>query len=180
MAGRGKTVIHGVASGEISCLKSEICFFHQTPKYHYLGYRKMIGQRIKYLAWHQGRPIAAISYNRPARRVEARDAYIGWDGAKRDRLLKHIVANNRFLILPWVRIPHLASYLLACSLRQVRADWEWEYSVRPVLAETFVDASRYAGTCYKAANWLYAGETRGFGKRGTGYSYHGQAKAVYL
>ena len=160
--------------------EQEMVWDQLVRKYHYLGYQKLIGQRMKYLIQHQGRPLAAISYNRPARRVEARDAYIGWSETNRGEQLKYIVTNNRFLILPWVRIRYLASHLLAYSLRQVRKDWEQEYGVQPILAETFIDIAQYAGTCYKAANWIYVGQTRGFGKRGNSYNYHGQKKAVYL
>jgi SRSO17 transposase len=148
--------------------------------YHYLGYRKMIGQRIKYLIKSGERIVGAISYNRPAQRVEARDTYIGWSEDKRRKQLKHIISNNRYLILPWIHVRYLASHALALSLKQVLKDWEALFGIRPLLAETFIDTSQYRGTCYKAANWIYVGETKGFGKVGNRYVYHGNRKAVYL
>jgi hypothetical protein len=148
--------------------------------YHYLGYQKIIGQRIKYLVKTEERPVAAISYNRPAQRVGVRDAYIGWTETNRREQLKYVVANNRFLILPWVHVRYLASHILAASLKRIREDWEKQYGVRPMLAETYIELTQYRGTCYKAANWVYAGETRGFGKTGHSYTYHGHKKAVYL
>jgi SRSO17 transposase len=149
-------------------------------KYHYLGYQKMIGQRIKYLVKSGDRPIAAISYNRAAQRVAARDSYIGWNEERRLEQLKYVVSNNRFLILPWVHVRYLASHVLALSLKQVRQDWEKSYGIRPLLAETFIDITQYRGTCYKAANWIHVGETKGYGKVGKHYAYHGNKKAVYL
>jgi len=148
--------------------------------YHYLGYEKMIGQRIKYLAKAGDRIIAAISYNRPVQGVAARDNYIGWDEAQRQKNLQHVIANNRFLILPWIHVRYLASYLLSKSLKQVQRDWETSFGYQPMLAETFVDVEKYRGTCYKASNWIYVGETKGFGKVGKRYTYHGNKKAVYL
>jgi SRSO17 transposase len=148
--------------------------------YHYLGYQKMIGQRIKYLVKAGDRIIAAISYNRPVQRVAARDEYMGWNEAERQKNLHYVVSNNRFLILPWIHIRYLASHLLSVSLKLVQQDWEMSFGVRPMLAETFVDVEKYRGTCYKASNWIYVGETKGFGKVGKRYTYHGNKKAVYL
>lgn len=148
--------------------------------YHYLGYQKMIGQRIKYLIKAGDRIIAAISYNRPVQRVAAREEYIGWDDEERQKNLHYVVSNNRFLILPWVHIRYLASHLLSVSLKLVQQDWETSFGVRPMLAETFVDVEKYRGTCYMASNWIYVGETKGFGKVGKKYTYHGNKKAVYL
>jgi len=92
-----------------------------------------------------------------------------------------LIANNvRFLILPWIRIPHLASKLLALNLRCLSVDWEQTYGHPLYLAETFVDTSRFQGTCYQAANWIYIGQTQGSGKRGNRYYDHGQSKAIYL
>lgn len=158
----------------------ELVWDELVRSYHYLGYQKMIGQRIKYLVKAGSRIVAAISYNRPAQRVAARDEYIGWEEADRLRNLRYMVSNNRFLILPWVHIRYLASHLLSMSLKLVQQDWETSYGVRPMLAETFVDVEKYQGTCYKAANWIYVGETKGFGKVGKLYTYHGNKKAVYL
>jgi hypothetical protein len=112
----------------------------------------MIGQRIKYLVLYQGAPVAALSFNRASLRVGARDEYIGWNTEEKQQGLHRIVNNNRFLIVPGVRIRNLASHLLSRVLRLLQRDWERLYGVRPFLVETFVD-ERYRGTCYQAANW---------------------------
>jgi len=153
---------------------------YMVGKYHYLGYEKMIGPRIKYLVTYKGTPIAALSYNRAALKVGVRDKFIGYDEDGKRIFLKHIVNNNRFLILPWIKIKNLASYLLSQTLKRLKTDWVKMYGTRPLLVETFVDHSKYSGTCYKAANWIYLGETKGFSKEGNTFVYHGNKKAVYL
>jgi SRSO17 transposase len=152
---------------------------HMVRAYHYLGYHRMIGPRIKYLACSRNVPIAALSYNRAALRVGARDRYLGWDEEQRSKLLPHVVNNNRFLILPWVHIRYLASHLLSRTLKLLLKDWPLLFGTEPYLVETFVDTDKYRGTCYRAANWLYLGETRGFSKEGKTFVYHGHKKAVY-
>jgi hypothetical protein len=109
-----------------------------------------------------------------------RDTYLGWDLAtKRARL--HLVAQNtRFLLLPWVRVPHLASKVLAANLRRLSADWQARYGHGLLLAETFVDPARFRGTCYRAANWVCLGPTQGAGKRGNRYRRHGVPKLVFV
>ena len=108
------------------------------------------------------------------------EVHIGWSPEVRHRRL-HLIANNvRFLILSWIHVKHLASKVLALNLRQLSDDWQRVYHHRIHLAETFVDTSRFAGTCYKAANWHYVGQTRGSAKKGNVYRFHGQSKAVYL
>lgn len=148
--------------------------------WHYLGYQKMIGQRLKYLVLSQGMPIAAISFNRASFHIGARDTWLGWTEEGRRNLLSHVVNNNRFLIAPWIRVKNLASHILSLSLRRMEVDWLRLYGVKPYLVETFVDFNRYQGTCYKAANWHYAGETRGFSKVGKAFVYHGHRKGVFL
>jgi SRSO17 transposase len=148
--------------------------------WHYLGYEKMIGPRVKYLVFFRDVPIAAISFNRASLRVGVRDTYLGWEEDCRQKFLPHVVNNNRFLILPWIRIKNLASHILSRSLRLLQNDWLKLYGTKPYAAETFVDYNRYQGTCYKAANWRYLGETRGFGKVGKAFVYHGNQKSVFL
>ena len=152
---------------------------HMVGTYHYLGYHQMIGPRIKYLACYGDVPIAALSYNRAALKVGARDRYLGWDEEQRLKLLPHVVNNNRFLILPWVHIRYLASHLLSRTLKLLLKDWPVLFGAKPYLVETFVDTDKYRGTCYMAANWRYLGETRGFSKSGAAFVYHGHKKAVY-
>jgi len=148
-------------------------------KYHFLGYDKMIGQRIKYLVLYESMPIAALSFNRATLRIAARDEYVGWDEKEKLRNLHRVVNNNRFLIAPWVRIKNLASHLLSRTLKQLQKDWYKMYGTRLLLAETFVD-ERYKGTCYLAANWKCLGKTKGYGKIGSSFVYHGNRKAVYI
>ena len=149
-------------------------------QYHYLGLDRMIGPRIKYMALYQGKPLAALSYNRASLAVEARDRHIGWNPSQKRELLGHVVNNNRFLILPWVRIKNLASHLLSRTLKLLKEDWLRLYGMAPYVVETFVDQEKYKGTCYLAANWVYAGETKGYGKVGKAFIYHGSRKGVYL
>ena len=148
--------------------------------YHYLGYNKTIGPRVKYLVWFNERPIAAISYNQAAYKLGVRDTFIGWNEEKRKKYLPHVLNNNRFLILPWVHVKNLASHIIALSIKHLKHDWSLLYGVKPYVLETFVDQDKYKGTCYRAANWRYLGETSGFGKVGVTYQYHGNKKGVFL
>ena len=152
---------------------------YMVKNYHYLGYEKMIGPRIKYLACYEGIPIAFLSYKSAFFKVAARDAYIGWSTQQKNLYLKHVVNNNRFLILPWVQVKYLASHLLSRTLKMLQSDWPQRFDAEPYLVETFVD-NNYSGTCYRAANWTYLGETSGFAKNGSTYTYHGRRKSIYL
>ncbi len=149
-------------------------------RHHYLGYQRLLGHRLKYLAFIQDRPVAALSFSAPALKLRVRDHYIGWTVPQRKTHLDRIVSNSRFLILPWVMVPHLASHVLAKALARLPRDWEERVGTRLWLVETFIDPSRYKGTCYKAANWRFIGETHGSGKQGRGYVYHGSVKEVYV
>lgn len=158
----------------------ELTWDYMVKNYHYLGYDNMIGPRIKYLVLYKGTPIAALSYNRASLTVGVRDSFIGWDSQQKHDLLPHVVNNNRFLILPWVKIKYLASHLLSRTLKTLQIDWPLLYGSTPYLVETFVDREKYKGTCYQAANWLYLGETKGFAKVGKAFVYHGNRKGVYI
>jgi hypothetical protein len=148
--------------------------------YHYLGRPKLVGEHLRYLVYLGGQVVACQAWASAAFKVKDRDDFIGWNPKTRKRCL-HLVANNtRFLILPWIRIKHLASKILALNLRRLSDDWYNAYHHPIHLAETFVDTSRFQGTCYKAANWRYVGQTKGSGKKGNDYQFHGQSKAVYL
>ncbi|UOF91246.1 IS701 family transposase [Fodinisporobacter ferrooxydans] len=160
--------------------EDESVWNHMVRTWHYLGYDKMIGPRIKYLVLFKDMPIAAISFHRASLKIGVRDSYLGWGETGRLNLLNHIVNNNRFLILPWIRIKNLASHILSQSLRLLQCDWPRIYGDQPYAVETFVDFTRYQGTCYKAANWRYLGETRGFGKVGKTFVYHGNRKGVFF
>lgn len=148
--------------------------------HHYLGYQKLLGHRLKYLAFLHDRPVAALSFSAPALKLRVRDSFIGWSVAQRKTHLHHIVSNSRFLILPWVEVKNLASHVLAQATARLCRDWEERFGTRLWVVETFVDPSRYKGTCYRAANWQFIGHTHGSGKQGKGYVYHGSIKEVYV
>jgi hypothetical protein len=150
-------------------------------KYHYLGPSKQIGEYIRHLVFMDGRVVACLAWASPAWKVKARDQFIGWDEATKRKNLHLIVNNTRFLLLPWVKVKYLASRVLSLSLRRLTADWERAYGHPIYLAETFVDVARFKGTCYKAANWIQVGQTKGSAKQGNNYyRYHGKPKAIYL
>lgn len=132
--------------------------------YHYLGYQQATGAQLKYLVCLADRPIACLSFGPAAWKLASRDHYIGWSGQARQQHLAWVVNNDRCLILPGVRIPHLASYVLAATLRRLRADWQRVYGHDLALAETFIEQDRFGGTCYAAANWICLGQTRGRGR----------------
>jgi SRSO17 transposase len=149
-------------------------------RHHYLGYKKLLGRRLKYLAFIGKRPVAALSFSAPALRLSVRDRYIGWSAEQRALFLDRVVGNSRFLILPWIEVKHLASQVLSRALRRLPLDWEERFGKRVWLVETFVDPARFLGTSYKAANWSHLGSTYGSGKQGRGYAYHGVVKEVYV
>jgi SRSO17 transposase len=147
--------------------------------YHYLGYQRLLGRRLKYLVCLQDRPVAALAFSAPARTLRVRDKYIGWSATQRKAHLDRLVNNSRFLILPWVAVKNLASHVLARVLARLPQDWAARFGIVLWLVETFVDPARFTGTCYRAANWHYLGQTSGHGKQGPGYVYHGALKEVY-
>lgn len=153
---------------------------HLVHEYHYLGKPWIVGSHLKYLAYLDGQVVACLGWGSAAWRVRCRDAFIGWDRPRRKRNLALVANNVRFLILPWVRVRHLASKLLAANIACLVRDWQAFYQEDLVLLETFVDVSRFRGICYRAANWIHVGETVGVAKRGNRHLRHGQPKAVYL
>jgi len=145
-------------------------------RYHYLGDRPIVGEHLLYAAVVGGELVALLGWASAALRAPLREAYVGWDDKTKRRRLNNI----RFLILPWIRVRHLASKVLGLNLRRLSADWQTVWKHPLYLAETFVDTTRYRGTCYRAANWLYLGETAGRSKRGNNYLYGGTKKALYV
>jgi hypothetical protein len=133
-------------------------------QYHPLGYTHPVGEQLKYLVTAQGRPIACLAWASAPRHLGPRDRFIGWPPEARRRNLRCLAYNTRFLILPWVQVPHLASHLLGQMARMVPADWERRYGHPVYFLETFVDPVRSRGTCYRAANWVVLGHTTGRGK----------------
>ena len=133
-----------------------------VDRHHYLGYRRPIGPSLRYfIIDRHGRTLGCLLFSFATISLECRDKWIGWTDENRQKHLNLILNNNRFLIFPWVNVEHLASKALSYATRQIGSDWEALYGYKPVLIETFVDPSRYKGTCYKAANWQYIGETAG-------------------
>jgi hypothetical protein len=153
----------------------------QVERYHYLGCRVPFGANLRYWVRHGERELACLLWTSPAWKMQARDVWIGWSDEQRRRNLQSIVNHGRFLMLPWVQVKGLASKILALSARQMPRDWETRYGCRPLLLETLVDAARFRGTCYRAANWIYVGQTTGRGRMDRAHKVHGQAvKDIYV
>jgi hypothetical protein len=148
--------------------------------HHYLGYRQIVGNHLKYIAYIGDRPVACLGWGSAAWSVKSRDVFIGWDKKRKEERL-HLVANNtRFLIFPWVKVKYLASRVLALNIKSISDDWTAVYHHPLYLLETFVEQSRFKGTCYKAANWVRVGQTKGTAKRGHDHLVHGKIKDVWL
>ncbi len=142
----------------------EAFFGRLLQRHHYLRYTRPVGEHLKHLVYARGQPLACLAWSSAPRHLGPRDQFIGWSPGQRQAHLHLIAYNPRFLILPSVRVPHLASHVLAQAVRQLSADWEQLYSHPIYLAETFIDPERFRGTCYRAANWIYLGLTTGRGK----------------
>src|ERR1051325_2659620 len=146
--------------------------------YHYLAYEQPAGEHLKYLAWAQGRPIACLAWSSAPRHLGSRDRYIGWSAEARRRNIRFLAYNTRYLILPWVRVPHLASHILGRMTSQLSPEWERMYGHPIYFLETFVDPDRFRGTCYRAANWVVMGRTTGRGKQSNSYVPNRSIKEV--
>jgi hypothetical protein len=152
-------------------------------QHHYLSYRSPVGQNLQYLVFDcHARPVACVLWSAPAWQCASRDQYVGWDGATRAQHLHWVANNTRFLIPPWVRVPHLASHVLGQMARRLSRDWQRKYGHPIHLLETFVQTDRFAGTCYRAANWVCVGRTKGRSRqdRPDGTHHHVPLKDVYL
>jgi hypothetical protein len=149
-------------------------------RFHYLGYTRLAGAQLRYLIYREGILLSAIGFGASAWKLSARDGFIGWTPEVREANLHLVVGNPRFLILPWVKVPNLASHLLSRVTRRLGDDWEVRYGYRPVLAETFVEVPRHLGTCYQAANWVKVGRTKGRGKLDRYNKYALPVKEIYL
>ena len=131
-------------------------------EYHYLGYKTSVGENMKYLVFdNRQRILACVLFGSAAWKTAPRDIFIGWSDQARQRGVNFITNNTRFLILPWVKVPHLASHILSLVSRRIMGDWVEKYNHLVLALETFVDSTRFRGTCYKAANWIYLGKTKG-------------------
>ncbi len=132
--------------------------------HHYLGYTQPVGEHLKFMVYAGERPVACFAWSSAPRHLGPRDRYLGWSPHERRRNIRLVAYNNRYLILPWVQVPHLASHLLGRMVKMLPAEWERVYGHPVCLAETFVDPERFRGTCYRAANWVFLGRTTGRGK----------------
>jgi hypothetical protein len=143
----------------------EVLYDGLIEEFHYLGYSRPVGEHLKYLVWalNPNRPVACMAWCSAPRHLGPRDRFIGWSQEARRRNIRYLAYNTRFLILPWVKVPHLASHLLARVARSLSEDWERLYGHPIYYLETFVDPARFRGTCYLAANWIALGLTTGLG-----------------
>ncbi len=142
----------------------EASFNSWLEAYHYLGYTQPVGEHLKFIVYAGTRPVALFAWSSAARHLGPRDRYLGWSQQARRQNIRWVAYNTRFLILPWIRVPHLASHLLSRMTRMLPSEWEKVYGHQVYFAETFVDTDRFRGTCYRAANWIFLGRTQGRGK----------------
>ena len=162
----------GMSLGELGPL--DIRQVRRTPEetlfnglmqhHHYLGYTQPVGEHLKYMVFAGAQPIACMAWSSAPRHLGSRDRFIGWGADARLANIRLLAYNTRFLILPWVTVPHLASHLLGRITRRLSADWQAVYAHPIYFVETFIDPQRFAGTCYRAANWIVMGQTTGRGK----------------
>jgi hypothetical protein len=150
-------------------------------RHHYLGHRRTVGENLGYLVRdRQGREVACALFGSAAWKCAGRDTWLGWDRRRREARLGLLTNNTRLLVLPWVSVPHLASHLLGCLARRISTDWQEKYG-HPIQAlETFVERERFHGTCYRAANWVRVGETRGRTRNDRDRSIRATVKDVYV
>jgi len=142
----------------------EALFNSLLQHHHYLGYTQPVGEHLKYLVYAQGRPVACVAWSSAPRHLGSRDRFIGWEPKARLANIGLLAYNSRFLVLPWVTVPHLASHILGRMARMLSADWQRVYAHPIYYLETFIDPQRFRGTCYRAANWKVLGVTTGRGK----------------
>lgn len=151
-----------------------------VQKHHYLGYRQIVGNHLKYMAYIGDRPAACLGWGSAAWSVKSREKFVGWNKKTKENNLHFVANNTRFLILPWISVKCLASKILALNAKRISNDWLTTYNHSLYLLETFVEQNRFKGTCYKAANWILTGQTKGTAKRGHDHMFHGKIKDVYL
>jgi hypothetical protein len=175
--------IRPVSLQQVRKTADEPLFNSLMEQHHYLGYEQPVGEHLKYLVWAdcegKPRPIACLAWSSAPRHLGSRDRYIGWSAEARRRNIRFIAYNTRFLILPWIRVPHLASHILGRVTSALPGDWERMYSHPVYFAETFIDPGRFRGTCYRAANWVLMGRTTGRGKASNSYVPNRSIKEIF-
>jgi hypothetical protein len=159
--------------------RKEPLFNSLIEEHHYLGYTQPVGEHLKYMVYGLDRPLACLAFSSAPRHIGPRDAFIGWDADTRRRNIGLICYNMRFLILPWVRVKYLASHILSKIAKIISDDWYDIYNHPVCYIETFVDQSKFSGTCYRAANWIYLGDTKGLGKDSINKIPDRSIKAIY-
>ena len=157
----------------------EKLFNSLVEQYHYLGYVQPVGEHLKYIVYAAGRAVACLAFSSAARHIGPRDKFIGWDQKIRKQNIHLICYNTRFLILPWINVKYLASHILSRIAKVISSDWERLYNHQVYYIETFVDRQRFSGTCYRAANWIYLGDTKGLGKDSRDKIPNRTVKAIY-
>lgn len=149
-------------------------------EHHYLGSGPLCGAQIRYLIKSKAGWLGGISFSGASWKLKDRDEWIGWSDEEREGNLQKVVCNSRFLILPWVKVPHLASHVLGQSARRLPADWKRRYGYEPVLLETFLEEGRFKGTSYRAANWQKIGRTQGRGRQDRNHTEELSLKGIYV
>ena len=177
LAELGRVWLVPVDSGHVELSRTWWAMMHA---HHPLGAGPLCGAQRRYLVACDAGVVGGLSFSAPAWRLAPRDAWIGWDDPVRQAGLSKVVANSRFLILPGVRVPNLASHVLRLTLSRLAHDWQSRYGLTPVLVETFVDRSRYRGTCYRAANWMLLGQTQGRGRQDRLHVARGTIKDIWV
>jgi hypothetical protein len=174
--------IRPVSLQQVRKTADEPLFNSLMEQHHYLGYEQPVGEHLKYLVWAEcggkPRPIACMAWSSAPRHLGSRDRYIGWSAEARRRNIRFIAYNTRFLILPWIKVPHLASHILGRVTSALPGDWERMYSHPVYFAETFIDPGRFRGTCYRAASWVLMGRTTGRGKASNSYTPNRSIKEI--
>lgn len=160
--------------------KREQLWRYLIQTYHYLGYKRVVGRYLKYFVYLGNELVSVIGFADGVYHHHLRDRYLGWDRRKLEEKRHTIVNNVRFLILPWVKVKNLGSKLLGESVKVMTEDWNRLYGYLPIAIETFVDEERFKGTVYKAANWISLGITKGKGRRGLNYFFHGRRRRYYI
>ncbi len=157
----------------------EKLFNSLIQEHHYLGYVQPVGEHLKYIVYAGARPVACLAFSSAPRHIGPRDKFIGWDQLSRKQNIHLICYNTRFLILPWINVKYLASHILAKIAGIISNDWNKIYNHPVYYIETFVDKQRFSGTCYKAANWICLGDTKGLGKMSQDKIVNRSIKAIY-
>jgi len=156
-------------------------FKSYIEQFHYLGFNRTVGENMKYMVYSaDGKLLACLLFGSAAWSCKDRDVYIGWSQQSRKTNLQEMTNNVRFLVLPWIKVPHLASHILSLVSHRLPSDWEMKYGHPIYCLETFIECDRFRGTCYKAANWIYVGKTVGRGRDDTDKSASLPIKHIYL